>query len=328
MTGVRSFSASVFLWFVWVQLPGQTDSAYIRPFDYDFSARGYLTNKIVGFDTKPLNEKEGSVFRINAPVGVGFGASWKSYGFAFSRRISLLRDPHKVKTSSLEFQYYGYKRKFAYSVYFQQHRGFYDEQRNPDGNYTTYPDAEVYMYGGTFQWIFNNKRFSYKAAFNQNERQVRSAGSFLLGGALYHNRLNAGSMPLFSDMRQEYENIQFGLSGGYAYSWVLGRHWLLTGSADLGVNLGNNYPTRLFKKKLEVYPTIGSRIAVGYSVRAWSFGLASYSSTIYLFMHGNENLGMNEFNMQVNIIRRFDWGNKFVNNTLNQAKSKLDRFGL
>lgn len=305
----------------------QVDSTYISSFNQDFSARSYIATKISGLDKMTKQEYIGLIYRINAPAGIGIGASWKNYSFAFSRRIGFLRDPEKGKTNSLELQYYGYRRKFAYSLSLQQHTGFYNETMNPDGAYTTYKKMKLHMYGGTFQWVFNNKKFSYKAAFNQNERQLKSAGSFLLGAAVYYTKLNTDTLKLFSNMESLHENIQFGITGGYAYSWVLGKSWFVTGSLDLGVNLGHNNPKQIFNEKMKIYPTLNSRIAAGYNLDSWSFGLSSYYNRVYLFIDGKDNLSVNEFNIQLTFIKRFNWGNKFVNKTLNETKQKLDRFG-
>lgn len=311
-----------------IKVSSQTDSTYISSFDRDFSARSYITTKISGLDKMTKQEYAGFIYRINAPVGIGVGASWKNYAFAFSRRIGFLRDTKKGKTNSLEFQYYGYRRKFAYSLSLQKHSGFYNEIINPDGSYTTYSKMKLHMYGGTFQWVFNNKKFSYKAAFNQNERQLKSAGSFLLGAVVYYTKLNTDTLKLFSNMENIHENIQLGITGGYAYSWVLGKSWFVTGSIDLGVNLGHNNPKQIFNEKVKIYPTLNSRIAAGYNLDSWSFGLSSYYNRVYLFIDGKDNLSVNEFNIQLTFIKRFNWGNKFVNKTLNEAKQKLDRFGL
>lgn len=312
-----------------VKVTAQVDSAYIRPFDHDFSVRSIVGHKIAGFDRQSKDgNNNGFIYRINAPVAFGAGASWKDYSFAFSRRFSFIRDRKKGKTSSLEFQHHGYSRKFTYSISLQQHKGFYNDILNQDGTYTTYPDLKINIYGGTFQWVFNNKKFSYKAAFGQNERQIKSAGSFQLGTSLYYSILETDSTKLLSGISHQNKNLQFGINGGYAYTHVLDKRWFVTGSFDLGINIGNNDPGRLLKEKLEIYPVLYSRIGVGYNIQSWSFGFSSYFSRIYLFIDKNENLSMNEFNMQISFIKRFHWGNKFVNKTLQDTKDKLNRIGL
>lgn len=309
-------------------ISAQIDSTYIRSFEHDFSARSYFINKLTGFQKTSENKDLNETFRINAPTAIGAGAAWKSFSFGFSYGVSFMRDKNRGKTNSLEFQYHGYKRKFAYDISLQQHKGFYNEEMRPDGTFIIYPDVKINMYGGSFLWVFNNKKFSYKAAFNQNERQIKSAGSFQLGASMYYSKIKTDSTELFAGMEKVHENIQFGAIGGYAYTWVLGQRWFLTGSASLGVNIGNNYPSRLFKKKMEVYPTFNNRFAAGYNINSWSFGLSSYYNKTYLFFDGKESLSINDISMQITLIKRFHWGNKFVNKTLQDTQKKLDRIGI
>ncbi len=71
-------------------------------------------------------------------------------------------------------------------------------------------------------YAFNNRRFSYPAAFSQSYIQRRSAGSFLLGisGQGQKAETNATQQSVL-----KVTNI--GLGAGYGYNWVPGRNWLL-----------------------------------------------------------------------------------------------------
>lgn len=314
-----------------VEVSAQIDSTYIGPLNHDFSVRTYFVNKITGFSVQTGNDDvPDREFRINAPAAIGVGAAWKSYSFSFSQGFNSLRNKDKGKTSSLEFQYHGYKRKFAYDILLQQHKGVYLENRNSDATYQIYPDVRLSMYGGSFLWVFNNKKFSYKAAFNQSERQIKSAGSFQLGGSVYYSTVRSDSTELFDNGQKSYKNLQFGVTGGYAYTWVLSRRWFLTASGAAGLNLGSNHPNRFFEETLKVYPSFNGRFAAGYNIRSWSFGASVHLNKIYILFgeKKKESLSMNDLNMQVAIVKRFNWGNPFVNKTLNQTKQKLERYGL
>lgn len=309
-------------------LNGQIDSTYIKPFEDDFAARNYILRKIAGFEKETNVNGERLNYKINTPVGVGLGVAWRSYSLSFSQRFSFLRDHAKGKTSSLYFDYNGFKRKYIYSVSMQRHRGFYDGKKNLNGSYSLYPDMVLIMFGGSFQWVFNNKKFSYKASFNQNERQLKSAGSFQLGAAINYSRLTTNTTVIFDKPNENLKNLQFGITGGYAYTLVLGSRWFITGASSIGANIGNNYPDRLFKKKLELYPSFISRAATGYNMRSWSFGFSVHYNKNFLLFDNNNKMSMNEFNLQLNLIKRFSWGNKFVNESLKKTQDKLNKFGL
>jgi hypothetical protein len=83
-------------------------------------------------------------------------------------------------------------------------------------------------------YTFNNRRFSYPAAFNQSYIQQRSAGSWLAGFSY-----QGGSIKTTDELKEKNPNApevriytgHFGIGGGYGYNWVLGKKWLLHFSA-------------------------------------------------------------------------------------------------
>lgn len=305
-------------------LQAQIDSSYIQAFDQDFSARIYVTDKIFSFGKE--NEKNKSqelTLKTNNPVSVGLGVSWKNFSFSFSKGFDFFRRKHRGKTKTLEFQHHGYGRKFVYDLVLQQHQGFYNEARNEDKTFTIYPEMEIHLYGGSLQYVLNNKRFSYKAAFNQNERQMKSAGSLLLGGSLYYSKTKTDSTEMFEELKKNHEHLQLGLSVGYAYTWVIDNNWFLTGSVTTGASIGNNYPGSFFKHKMKIVPIAEGRFAAGYNAYDWSIGISSNINKVFLFYTDDESLGMTNGLIKLTFIKRFNWGNKFVNDTLNKTKKKL-----
>ncbi len=71
-------------------------------------------------------------------------------------------------------------------------------------------------------YAFNNRRFSYPAAFSQSYIQRRSAGSFLLGIS------GQGQKAETKATQQSVLKVtNIGLGAGYGYNWVPGRNWLL-----------------------------------------------------------------------------------------------------
>lgn len=303
-----------------------TVHTYIRSFEQAFSAKVYSVEKFAVFakeNTK--DESREFTYRTNNPVNLGLGVAWKDMTLSFGYGFDFFRDKKRGKTNSLEFQHHWYGRKFMYDFFLQQHKGFYNEKPDLNKQYTLYPDIKMNMYGGTLQYVFNNKKFSYKAAFNQSEVQLKSAGSILAGISLYYSKIRTDTTVLFEGMSQNHENLQFGVSGGYAYTWVINRHWFVTGSATVGVSIGNNEPKHFFKERMEVYPSLNSRFAFGYNANSWSLGGSALFNRVYLFFDKEESLSMNNLNFQLTFIKRFDWNNVFVNKTLNKTSDKINK---
>lgn len=82
-------------------------------------------------------------------------------------------------------------------------------------------------------YIFNSKKFSYSAAFNQKSFQLRSAGSWIAGLTGYYadfdydNSRNADFMVMMDDIGRV-RQCQVSLGAGYAYNFVPAKGWLLS----------------------------------------------------------------------------------------------------
>ena len=86
------------------------------------------------------------------------------------------------------------------------------------------------VFNFNFYYAFNNKKFSYPAAFTQMFIQKKSAGSLLVGGELHVNVLNIGDT-LDGDELFRIRNVTYGLGVGYGYNLVLFKKMLVHVSA-------------------------------------------------------------------------------------------------
>lgn len=284
----------------------QIDTTYIKPFQDELSIRTYLAMKFISMEQGIDGEIK--KFMPNAPMSLGLGVSVNntiinlSYGYG----LNFMKDKEKGKTKSLDFQIHNYGRKFIIDLFIQKYHGFYTADDN-DKNIVLYPDLTIQQYGAFGQYVFNNKKFSYKAAFNQNERQLKSAGSFLLGGGVYFTKISSDSS-FVHKTRNSLRNFQFGVSGGYAYTWAINKRWFASGSATVGANFGTEKINDFGKQKIEIYPTFFPRIATGYNKEKWSLGLSYINNLIFSSFSEstNSNVGLSSGNFQIAYIWRFD----------------------
>ena len=86
------------------------------------------------------------------------------------------------------------------------------------------------VFNFNFYYAFNNKKFSYPAAFTQMFIQKKSAGSLLVGGELHVNVINIGDT-IDHDELFRLSNVTYGLGVGYGYNLVLPHRWLIHASA-------------------------------------------------------------------------------------------------
>lgn len=91
-------------------------------------------------------------------------------------------------------------------------------------------EADMKVFNITGYYVFNHRRYSVSAAYNQSYIQRRSAGSWLAGlsyqgGSIETSDERKERYPEDHDVRIYVGHV--GIGGGYGYNLVLGKKWLL-----------------------------------------------------------------------------------------------------
>ena len=133
-------------------------------------------------------------------------------------------------------------------------------------------------------YMFNHKRFSYAAAYDQSNEQIRSAGSFMVG-ALWNAmsvRYNSDKNTSLVDMMKNvgaFKIRQGSIGAGYAYNWVPVRGLLINAMVMPMLTLYNRQVVISYKADYgdtedddmlydENETTHWSRVALTYNARA------------------------------------------------------------
>jgi len=166
-------------------------------------------------------------FEPPASASIGVWAGYRGTGFAFSKSLK------KKEGTTLSFSTTGAK----YGANFRL-RAF--EMTEATLTATVYEDnkvthenikdklgvpveiASLYLNG---YYVFNGRRYSQAAAYNQSVIQRRSAGSFLVGATWYMSTLDFSddrhiSIILLSENTGRIKMHQGTLGAGYGYNWV------------------------------------------------------------------------------------------------------------
>lgn len=278
----------------------EIDSSYIKSYPQKYRISGYLSTSSLEVDDTDRH------YTPNYPLNTGIGFAIKNtiVGIQLGYGFIPLTDKKKYgKTKTRDFQIHHYGRKMIFDIFFQDYRGFYvekDKDENPD----IYQQMSVKQIGMEATYLFNGKRFSSKAAFDLDEIQRHSAGSWLVGGGGYYYQLK-GMERSGSEGTYGLENFQLGINGGYAYSWVMSERWMMTGTIQAGANFGNALKS-LKKGRVEVYPTAFARIAGNYHKNNWgiSFAILINNKTVYPVK--KEELSLTAITMQLSYVKHLD----------------------
>ncbi len=236
------------------------DTNYVQSYYDDLIVRVYSANRnnFIHFSDQPkeLDLK----YQPNDYFDIGVGVNYKWFGLNIGTKVTPLSDDDAIygKTSSLGLQSYLYARKFTVDIMALKTRGYYldldnagMERKLTGGPYYKRRDLRTKNIGANLNYVLNHRRFSYKAAFKQNELQKRSAGSVIAGGGFYMLTARADSAIVPRGMDQDYfigwrdlDALKcYGINGNleYAYSWVPLKNWIGTVAYRLSLGVQHNF---------------------------------------------------------------------------------------
>ncbi len=276
------------------------DTNYIEDFSDRLVIRTFFkkkSNAVKITDTKA--EGNTITYKPNqgGSFGGGFNYKWLGIDFAFKAPVADSVNDALGKSSSFDFQANMYMRKFAIDFFLLNYTGYYIENSANFGSSNAkikYPHLSSGIIGANINYLFNHKKFSYRAAYLQNERQKKSAGS-LFGGAFFskgHVRSDSSIIPKqFVSQFRESSNIinanyvVVGAQFGYAHSFIFKKFYL---TLSLGLGAGVQF-VRIEAADEEFSasnsaPTgkVLTRFALGYNGDRFSMGIQNTHDSFVL----------------------------------------------
>jgi hypothetical protein len=272
----------------------QQDTNYYKKYNNRLIVTFYSTQRYfeVGFKQKYFSDslaKTSINFKSTAPETYGFGIAYDKISIAYDYRTVQPDDNTLFKTgynkvNSLSFNFGGNHWMLENS--WRRFRGFYDN--NTTQNFAGYDTSKPYFQNPSMQYsavrskflIFRNyKRFSYKSAYGNMYRQMKSAATLLFAGNVYHQQLNSDTAFVPFYLREFYGDVAHlnrinttGMSfcGGFAFNLVLFKRFFFNMTLALGPDFQwRNSTTFDGKNSKGMYTTftVDSRFALGFNNR-------------------------------------------------------------
>ncbi len=234
------------------------DPRYISSNLYNFT---FMVNTTGSYEHYRMSSFKGDKQSISfAPspswkLGAYFGWRWIFVGWSVDVN-DLFGGKHKRKKN--EFNLSLYSAKVGIDLYFLKSQnnvkirdisGFANADKYKGYNFD---GLQSEMKGVNLYYIFNNRHFSYPAAYSQSTNQRKSAGSFLAGLSYSNHKLffDTKLLPDWIDSQLQ-ESMRFhkihytdySINFGYGYNWVFAKNYLanLSITPALGYKESNIY---------------------------------------------------------------------------------------
>lgn len=313
---------------------GGFDSSYVLDYTHMLTARAYFSTKfnaMVVDDRKLASHIE---YRPNTNVNFGMGASYRALTLNIGVGVPALNrdDSLRGETKYLDAQGNMYGRRFAINLFAQTYRGYYIDQLSfpgftQDSGYAAAlggdrlrPDIRQRNFGASVLHIRNNRRFSYRAAFNQDAWQRKSAGSWLVGGNFVYQGMRADRSvipeAIDSSWREplrfrRIDQIELGAMGGYAHTFVVMQRVYFSITACLGLGLVRNGSSvqqgEGYERRTHWGGNLRSqgRIAAGYNSARTNIGLSYVNEQSQTSLAPAAIYGWSVGNFRLFFVRRF-----------------------
>jgi len=269
--------------------PALSDSTYVADHTNVLTARLFLLFENASLLINPsVYQSSKIVYRPNVNVRVGIAGFWKWFGLGLSIDNPFYNTDRTAygKTTTLDLRINAFGRFIAGEFFLQDYKGFYIvSPEKPDGTHYILPDMRTFSLGFSGYWIYNSGRFSIRAAFTQNERQKKSAGSFVVRPSFLYYQISSdrGIIPPeiveafeipAANLITKGEYYSVGLSPGYMYTLIFLKYLYITGVVFPGVaaqyasftNESSEYYHFEFALQLS------GRVALGYNSDKWFIG--------------------------------------------------------
>ncbi|MBS1542276.1 MAG: DUF4421 family protein [Bacteroidetes bacterium] len=221
-------------------------------------------------------------FRPNNSVGMGVGVYVFDLGIELVMAVPVDEKKNDLygTTKASDLQLNILSKRWGADVFYQRYQGFY--LSNPDiplplsGAYPQRPDVKTQNLGVSGVYIFNHGKFSLRSSYTFADRQLRSAGSFIVSGAFNSFSLTADSALLNSHYAQKISLVQpfqsvdyqtLSLAPGYSYNFVI-KKFFINGTLALGPAvqwLQYNDLSFVEHRTTTVNTFVDTRFSVGYS---------------------------------------------------------------
>jgi len=233
--------------------PPRVDTTYIV--SYNKMLHVHLLLEDTDYALRFINNDRRLIYKpnISSSAGIGISYSWLSFDATLRTKARSAHD-NRGKTDQVRFGVSLNGRKVQFNTTYQQYKGLYLSNTDVlDANwfqqsdiYPLRPDINSKTLYSRLYYTFNNEEFSHPATTFKRERQVKSAGSFLVGGTFVYSQVQGDSslvpakvqsyFPVESNLLR-YRTTNYSLNVGYAYTFVFKRYFFVSASFRPGLGL-------------------------------------------------------------------------------------------
>lgn len=305
------------------------DSTIVSSYEHLFGLELYVQNKDLKIrNATAFSNKHTYDYSPNSNLSAGLGFTYRYLALSAAVNVLPVNKNKALKTKSFDFQSQiaGYRTlSFINAQLYKGFSGDFNKEYDHAGYQTTRPDIGFTLLGLNNMYALN-KRYSFRGSVLRFQRMKYAVGTPILAlDANYWVQSGDSAFVAYgvtpNHFSADIERMRiwnFGLGGGYAYTWVPNKHWLFAGIATvkIPVNFVKERRDERFAERERTWIGSGLNASLwlrgSYEREKWSISLHYIHSKMLVGkeMLGNDlsgNYGM----ARLMFSRRFGMGRKF-----------------
>lgn len=282
------------------------DTTYIKSYSKRFILTLPVTTRLMHFDLVDWKTNKRLQYTPNYRYDLCVGLSSRWITFIANTGIAIYNINNKergvTKYNDIQLNLYG--KRVTSDISYQYYRGFYigntHEYTHEGANkFEIRPDVKTTLFSTSTYYIFNYKKFSYRSTFAFTESQLKSAGSFLLGGYYTLFGVRSDSSLISNAFLASFDSLSriaegssqtFGINAGYIYTYVKKKFYATT-SIVPGAGMEQTSYDRIdsthFRSGYQPSAKINLRLGFGYDTGNFYFGTMGLYDYFFNFSKNN-----------------------------------------
>ena len=276
------------------------DTTYVESFDNTWRFTIKCNNWFDTYRGHLTDQKMTVTMASNITSKFGGHVSYKGLGLGYmfnlrdaftGHRMNNRRWDGSINTSRISVEWYYTKDRSEINVHRLGDYGKYSWKS------VKFDGLSREAYGAYAYYFFNHRHYCQSAAYGISRRQLKTAGSFILG--LHANKQNISmDFSKLEPVLQEYlpdslRNYQFNYRDycalvGYGFNWVPKYRWLFNVTAIPSIGLRHSYYTTIEKDQYLLSGNIRIKMALILNRDKWSYGLNFVSDGHWYFSKHND----------------------------------------
>lgn len=270
----------VFLLFISLSANSQLDSTRIKTFNDKLQIGLFVSdnNVTTQFHNLDNNNSIDQIYAIKPTLGfqLAYNGAILALGTGFSLPSTRFQADEYEITDAININGYFSRPKYILWGAIRRFEGVNYAQQGLQ----SYENANYFNLAGSYMYIFNENKYSFRAAYRQADQQLKSGGSFLAKGILNHTSLRDSTLiNLQSDDFRGFTSNGLSVLGGYGYTLNLTENLFISALLLGGVDIqrtGNYTEPILTERQPSFYsfaPTYDFKSSVGYNTDKFYFSL-------------------------------------------------------